>query len=905
MNQSSISNAQVKCAVGEEGRLSFRNAVAVLAIVFCLHSNNSAAVTDDNIPFKIPQQRADTALTLFAEQANLTLVFPFDQVKDITANRLVGNYPIDTAINILLQDTGLMPTFSNQLVLNIAIDDKGKSMNKNTRKTLLASMVGLFAAGGLSTAAAQETESARAQGVLDEIIVTSTRRAESLNDAALSVAAIGGDEIEKRNLAEMNDYLRSVPGVAYVDMGVGRNTVIVRGLTVDPEVEASLSGTTVGVYFGEVSLGGLSALGGNADLKMIDLERVEVLRGPQGTLFGSGSLGGAVRNIPKPPNLQEIEGKIKTSFSSTSGIGGDNTKFEGVLNVPIIEDELAIRLVAYNHDSSGYINNIAGTQLALDGPVAASYTAQDAVDTYGGGELYQDVNGVGDSEYKGGRLSVLWRPNEEFSATLHYLNQDAHQEGWPYVQINTGGFNQVALQVNLPELNGEGEGLKDDITISNLVLEYDLGWANLLSSSVILEDDSEYRYDITQFFGGSPAFQTVGLTHDAFTQELRLVSSLEGPLQYIAGVYYEDIDSDNLALTYSTGDLSRTLFGTPLIEGDPLIDVLTEDFGLKQLSFYGELSYEISDKFEATLGFRRFDYDRTKRTVGQGAFGFKDEPSDFSEQGTSGKLNLSYQLSDDSLMYLQWSEGFRLGGTNFILPKSLCDVNDDGLLDGTSAEIRPGFDSDSTENVEFGLKLTMLESRLQVNAAIYDITWENIPIRVFPGKLPEQDEQICFSSTTVNVAEAKSRGFEIESVYQLSSELSVNFGGSYTKVELAKDVSVLNSSKGDRLPGTPEYNVSLGLDYEFDLAEYPAYIRTDYAYVSDSYNMIGEQGNRAGDYTEVNIISGVTFGDFNVEVFAFNVTDEDSYTSTTAIFPDTRAFRLRPRTIGVNLGYQF
>ena len=171
LNQSSISNAQVKCAVGEEGRLSFRNAVAVLAIVFCLHSNNSAAVTDDNIPFKIPQQRADTALTLFAEQANLTLVFPFDQVKDITANRLVGNYPIDTAINILLQDTGLMPTFSNQLVLNIAIDDKGKSMNKNTRKTLLASMVGLFAAGGLSTAAAQETESARAQGVLDEIIL--------------------------------------------------------------------------------------------------------------------------------------------------------------------------------------------------------------------------------------------------------------------------------------------------------------------------------------------------------------------------------------------------------------------------------------------------------------------------------------------------------------------------------------------------------------------------------------------------------------------------------------------------------------------------------------------------------------------------------------------------------------
>ncbi|MGX4677323.1 TonB-dependent receptor domain-containing protein [SAR92 clade bacterium H246] len=891
---------------------------AFLAVAFSLLLTSiSAADQPREQGFNIPQQSVQSALNSLASQANMFLLFPYDDVIEVEANPVMGTYSVQHALNILLHNTGLKGDLTEGGVIAISqagigassITDisKGKSMNTNARKTVLASMVGLFAAGGMATATAQDSvgESARAQGVLDEIIVTSTRRAESLNDAALSVAAIGGEEIDKRNLAEMNDYLRSIPGVAYVDMGVGRNTVIVRGLSIDPEIEASLSGTTVGVYFGEVSLGGLSALGGNADIKMIDLDRVEVLRGPQGTLFGSGSLGGAVRNIPNAPNLEEFEGAIKTTFSDTSGNGGENTKIEGVINIPLIENELAIRAVAYRHDNSGYINNIAGTQLAIDGPVAATYTAQDAVDTYGGAELYRDERGIGDADYTGGRLSVLWQPNEDFSATLHYLNQDAKQKGWPYVQINTGGFNQVALQVNVPELNGEGEGLKDDITISNLVLEYDLGWASILSSSVFLEDDSEYRYDITHFFSGSPAFQTVALTHEAFTQEFRLVSNLEGSLQYIAGIYYEDIDSDNFALTYSTGDLSRTLFGTPLVDGDPLIDILTEDFSLEQLSFYGELSYDITEKFKASVGFRRFDYDRFKRTIGRGAFGFKDEPSEFSESGTSGKVNFAYQLSDDALMYLQWSEGFRLGGTNFILPKSLCDVNDDGLLDGTTAAIKPGFDSDSTENVEFGVKLTMLESRLQVNAAVYDINWENIPIRVFPGKLPEQDEQICFSSTTVNVAEAQSRGIELESTYQLSPQLSLNIGGSYTEVELARDVSVLGSSKGDRLPGTPEYNVSFGFNYEFELAEYPAYFRTDYAYVSDSYNMIAEQGNRAGDYTEINLISGVTLGNFTVDVFAFNVTDENSYTSSTAVFPDTRAFRLRPRTIGVNLGYQF
>ena len=174
INQSSIQNAQITSAVGEEGRLTFRNAVAVLAVLFCLHSHNSFAVTDDTIPFNIPQQRADRALTQFAEQANLTLVFPFEQLKDKTANRLVGNYPIATAANLLLRNTGLTPSFSDQLVLTIAIEHKGKRMNitnSSKRKTVLAGLVGLFAAGGMPCRpSAQGGQAATGQSAIDEII---------------------------------------------------------------------------------------------------------------------------------------------------------------------------------------------------------------------------------------------------------------------------------------------------------------------------------------------------------------------------------------------------------------------------------------------------------------------------------------------------------------------------------------------------------------------------------------------------------------------------------------------------------------------------------------------------------------------------------------------------------------
>ena len=221
---------------------------------------------------------------------------------------------------------------------------------------------------------AQDGEAATAQSGIDEIVVTATRRATSLQDTAISIAAIGGEEISRRNLSEMKDYLRAIPGINLFDGGVGRNAVVVRGLAMDPRFEANTGSPTTGVYFGEVPLAGLAAQSGSADLKMIDLERVEVLRGPQGTLFGSSSLAGAVRNIPNAPNTEELAGQIsKLVIQILPNSEVSNTKVEGVINIPLIDDILAVRAVAYRHDTSGYIKNIAGTQLATNGSATPLY----------------------------------------------------------------------------------------------------------------------------------------------------------------------------------------------------------------------------------------------------------------------------------------------------------------------------------------------------------------------------------------------------------------------------------------------------------------------------------------------------------------------------------------------------
>ena len=292
----------------------------------------------------IPAHNAAQALTLLAEQTRAMFLFPYDIAEARSANPVKGRYTLFEALTIILKNSGLATGLSANGVIEIYLsdnaDDPLRERDMKTRKKLLASTIAFFIGGNATSVIGQEAGSGQeTEGgfVLEEIVVTASKRETSLQDTAMSISAIGSDTIDKRNLVGMGDYLNSLPGVSVLDQGPGFSAVVIRGLAIQPQAGDAQSTAVTGVYFGETPISGLGLFGGSADIKLIDMERVEVLRGPQGTLYGAGAMGGVVRNIPAAPNLETIEGNLELDLSNTEEEGGDNHALKGVINIPLIE----------------------------------------------------------------------------------------------------------------------------------------------------------------------------------------------------------------------------------------------------------------------------------------------------------------------------------------------------------------------------------------------------------------------------------------------------------------------------------------------------------------------------------------------------------------------------------------
>ena len=279
----------------------------------------------------IPAMNAADALSALAFQTDTVLLFPYQDAKAQQANAVVGDYTLKQAITILLKGSGLVSSLTDDGAIKISTfgslrlkkNDRGSEMN--TKRKILASTIAFFmGAGGVAQAVAEESEDI--EWALEEIVVTATKREVGLQDAPIAVSALSSELIEKRNLVGMSDYLSTLPGVSMQDRGAGVNSVVIRGISSNPQDGESAAG----VYFGETSLtelrtGSLGGTAGNGDVKLVDIERIEVLRGPQGTLYGVGSMSGTVRVIPASPNLEVVEGRLAARYSQTGEEGGDNT----------------------------------------------------------------------------------------------------------------------------------------------------------------------------------------------------------------------------------------------------------------------------------------------------------------------------------------------------------------------------------------------------------------------------------------------------------------------------------------------------------------------------------------------------------------------------------------------------
>lgn len=696
----------------------------------------------------------------------------------------------------------------------------------------------------------------------------------------MSISALSGDTIEKRNLVSMGDYLPTLPGVNMQDRGAGQNSVIIRGIASTPQSDAS----GAGVYYGETPVTDLSnatGFGGasNGDLKLVDMERIEVLRGPQGTLYGSGSLSGTVRAIPVSPNLEQVEGKVVARYSNTGGRGDNNTMFQGAINLPLVADTLAVRAVAYRFDNSGYIKNVAASEpvsARLASAIAASGVARDRDD-------------IGSDVYTGFRITALWQPMEELNLTLAHTQQDIEQDGIPEINLDLDG-KDLQSRLGVGSGGGNSEFLSADINITNVVINYDFGWANITSSTSWLDYTTDSDLDFSHIRPG-PYFSEGGATIKTFVEELRIVSEFNGAMQFIAGIYFEDRENDSFATSLWSGD--------PALDPGPFVSATASD-PIKQLAFFGELSYQISEQFLVTVGGRHFNYDRDQLSnltfLGTA---FPSSSLEKDESGNTFKANLSWMPNDNSLIYGQWSEGFRLGGVQAAKPPT-CDTDADGILDDLGVPVPNGIDADTTENFEVGLKASFADSRVVINTALYRINWEGIPVNF---ALPS-----CSNFVILNAGKSKSEGIELELLARLTDEFSLDVRTSYGNAELTEDASNIGV-KGDDLPGSADFNFSAGLEYRFTLAGYEGFARMDYAYMGEYYNRIIETGVPAGGYSQVHLKTGITVNNLNIDLFVNNLTDADDLTWVEEVSNrftlSNRAYRLRPRTIGLNFGYHF
>ena len=753
-------------------------------------------------------------------------------------------------------------------------------MNSNKKLKLTAVIASVFVSGlTMQAVGAENTESKVA--VLEEIVVTASKRGDvSLQDTPMSISVASEDMIAKNGMVGMDDFLSTLPSTNFLDRGAGRNGIIIRGVTASPQTDA-----TVGVYVGETPLTGLGSAspgsGGNPDLKYVDMKRIEVLRGPQGTLYGDGSIAGTVRVIPNEPDLRSFLGEITGSYSSTDDAGDNNTMLRGVLNLPVVKDTFAVRVVGYDYDNSGYYESVAGSN--ADKQIWAG--------AFGG--ITSDKDDVGSDKYTGGRISALWKVTDNFDATLTYISQDIEQSGIPESFMTLGDTRRAPFQ----RLDGSDEGLEMDLEVTNLEMNWNMGAFVITSSTSKAETVTLQDRDIGLFFGplidpgigDMPLFLEDAGDFESFTQELRLNTQLDGRWQFMLGAFYQDVENKQEQFLSFEGAPELDLFGGTLLFG------ATTNQDLEQLAFFGEVSLDMTDRLTAVAGVRHYDYDKEVTDNADGLFngGPSQGSLENDDSGQTYKFGLTYIPNEAMTYYATFAQGFRLGGPHPDVPADICDVDpQDGLIDGIDVALPDQIASDELDSFEVGAKFSLADGRATLNVAAYQIKWDGIPVALTAN---------CGFGVTVNAGEAESQGLELEGQVLISDIWSLNYGLSYVKTELTSDAPGLGSS-GDRLPGSAETQASLGLQAEFDVAGRPMFARADVAYMGDYYNNLQEQGPSAGGYTTVNLRVGAEISeDISVDLFARNLTNKEGLTWVETEIGDGRANYMRPRTIGIEL----
>lgn len=823
----------------------------------------------------------------------------------------------------------------------------GRSTHRRNQDTSPATFRRSAVSLGVAVASAAMATPAYAQ--VEEIVVTATRRAEAVQDIPVNISAVGGTQIEQQGFDDLSELASYVPGINIVDQG-GRdgNRIVVRGLNAEP-ISNSFGqedgGGTVATYLGEIPL--------YVDLRLNDLERVEVLLGPQGTLYGAGTMGGAVRYIPKKPDFDSLSFEARADAFTYSEGDGVSSDIGFTVNFPI-SDQFAIRASVDRYDDQGFIDY----PFVVQQP-GVSDPDPDFSDPAARAANFRPVEDANTEEALSGRIAARWTPTDAIDATLTYYFQ----------QTEHGGRNVSGQRGTVPagEYDSPYRVLEPNDRDSDLLaLEIiaDLGFAELTSATGFGGGEEagqrdqtdllitlEYSYELFPTF---TAFTFEDEETETFNQEIRLVSTGDGPFNWIVGAFYNRNEYDALSSEFTPG---YGAFVGPFFRQDlnDLEYFEADRTKLTETAFFGEIGYDITEQWSVTLGLRLYDYEFEE--ANQTEFPYFTTPDDFpgpyplseigsqlpltpnqEKDGDLFKLNTSYTFENGNLVYFTFSQGYRVGASNggepcddIFVPgnQGLClyapgqefGPNPEDIAQINEREYLP----DTVDNFEIGAKTTWLDGDLILNGSVFFIDWDT----------PQVATASINASTaiTVNAGAAETKGFDLGANWRVNDNFNLRGNFSYTKAELTEGVPSLirsisppgfatvfeDGQPGDRLPGSPETQFSLFGSYTHELTGgNEIVVDGGYAWQDDVLSLAGARGNSLtlDSFGRASLSVAYVTESWSVTGYIDNLFDEYSEASVfnTPLFNQTiaganvRYYRtnvLPPQSIGIRLKYSY
>ena len=696
------------------------------------------------------------------------------------------------------------------------------------RKIVLSAGVSALAVLMAFPAMAADT----AASEVEELVVTARKRDEALIDVPFSIAAQSEKAMREHGVTNVEELSRTVAGFTVQNLGPGQSQVAIRGISAG-QIVRDQPGVKeqVGVYLDE-SVISLSLF--TPDLDLFDLNRVEVLRGPQGTLYGSGSLSGTVRYITNQPDTEKFGGVLEGTLSKVQGgdVGGD---LKGAINIPL-NPQAALRITAYASEFPGFIDALQP-----------------------GGGVKKDVN---DGYRRGVRAALLFKPSENLSITPRITYQKIDVDGFNRVDL----FNILANPFTTTRPKATLGGLKqftqlkekfeDEFFLADLTLQYDMGDLRFTSISSYTDRNVLVRRDATALTGSitggsiglSPAVYTINAPLDdttdvkSYTQEARVSSTGEGPFQWVVGAFYSRIDRDYAQDLTVAGFSAAT--GIPTASTVAPTDHLyfsVVPYKQTQYALFGEATYSVTDRFDITAGLRYADYKETRTLTFDGIFADKTiaVPGKTKADSWAPRVILAYEVSDDVTLNAQVSKGFRLGGINDPLNRPLCTPADIATFGSLST---PSFKSETVWNYETGVKAKLNGGAGSLSLAGFYADISNLQATIDAGS--------CSSRIIANVDSAKSTGFDAEFAYRLTDNFDIAATASYNDAKLTsslKDAAgrpIQGLRDGNRLPTVPRFQASFSVGYEREFGDgLEAFSNLTFQHVGKRFTQISDQEN--------------------------------------------------------------